>query len=58
MLIDVAITCGVSQGTVSNIISEQRQKLGEGDAEALSKLRSNLKRTRIDSAQWAQKRAS
>ena len=45
---------GVSEGTVSNIISDWRQKLGKVDAEALRDLGSNLKRTGIDSAQCAQ----
>jgi hypothetical protein len=51
---DIAVTCGVSEGTVSNIISDWRQKLGEVDAEALRELGSNLKRTGIDAAQCAQ----
>lgn len=46
-----ARTCGVDQGTVSNIISDLRQKLGNEDAEALRELGSNLKRTGID-AGW------
>jgi DNA invertase Pin-like site-specific DNA recombinase len=51
---DIARICGVSEGTVSNIISDWRQKLGKVDAEALRDLGSNLKRTGIDSAQCAQ----
>ena len=30
----IALISGVSEGTVSNIIDEWRQKLGDGDAEA------------------------
>jgi Homeodomain-like domain len=51
---DIALVCGVSEGRVSNIISDWRKKLGEGDAEALRDLGSNLKRTGIDAAQCAQ----
>jgi hypothetical protein len=50
----IAVTCGVSEGTVSNIVSDWGQKLSEGDAEALRELGSNLKRTGIDAAQCAQ----
>jgi hypothetical protein len=52
---DIALICGVSEGTVSNIVSDWGQKLGKGgDAEALRELGSNLKRTGIDAAQCAQ----
>ena len=47
---DIALILGVSEGTVSNIIAEWKQKLGEGDAEALRELGINMKRTRIDDA--------
>jgi hypothetical protein len=50
----IARTCGVGEGTVSNIISDLKLKLGNGDAEALRELGSNLKRTGIDAAQCAQ----
>ena len=50
----IAVTCGVSEGTVSNIIADWRQKLGYGDAEALRELGINMKRARIDAAQCAQ----
>jgi len=51
---DVALISGVSEGTVSNIIAEWRQKLGDGDADAIRELGSNLKRTGLDAAQCAQ----
>jgi hypothetical protein len=52
---DIALICGVSEGTGSNIVSDWGQKLGKGgDAEALRELGSNLKRTGIDAAQCAQ----
>ena len=51
---DIAITCGVSEGTVSNIVSDWRQKLGDVDVEALRELGSNLKRCRIDAVRCAQ----
>ena len=35
---DIALLSGVSEGTVSNIIAEWRQKLGDGDAEAIREL--------------------
>ena len=51
---DIALITGVSEGTVSNIIAEWKQKLGDGNAEALRELGINLKRTGIDAAQCAQ----
>jgi hypothetical protein len=51
---DIAVTCGVSEGTVSNIVADWGQKLGDGDAEGLRELGSNLKRFGIDAAQCAQ----
>ena len=51
---DIAVTCGVSEGTVSNIVSDWSQKLGDVDAGALRELGSNLKRCRIDAVQCAQ----
>jgi hypothetical protein len=51
---DIAVTCGVSEGTVSNIVSDWRQKLGDVDVEALRELGSNLKRCRIDAVRCAQ----
>ena len=50
----IAVTCGVSEGTVSNIIADWRQKLGYGDADALRELGINMKRAGIDAAQCAQ----
>jgi hypothetical protein len=50
----IARTCGIGEGTVSNIISDLKLKLGNGDAEALRELGSNLKRTGLDAAQCAQ----
>jgi hypothetical protein len=51
---DIAVTCGLGEGTVSNIVSDWRRNLSYGDAEALRELGSNLKRTGIDAAQCAQ----
>jgi len=51
---DVALICDVSEGTVSNVIADWKQKLGEVDADALRELGSNLKRSGIDAAQCAQ----
>jgi hypothetical protein len=53
-LVIFAVTYGVGEGTVSNIVEEWRQKLGNGDVEALRDLGSNLKRTGIDAVQCAQ----
>ena len=50
----IAVTCGVSEGTVSNITADYSQKLGNLDAEALRELGINMKRARIDAAQCAQ----
>ena len=51
---DIALLCNVSEGTVSNVIADWKQKLGEGDADVLRELGSNLKRSGIDAAQCAQ----
>ena len=51
---DIALISGVSEGTVSNIIAEWRQKLGDGDAEAIRELAINMKRLEIDAAQCAE----
>src|SRR5215217_3024891 len=51
---DIALLSGVSEGTVSNIIAEWRQKLGDGDAEAIRELGINMKRLEIDAAQCAE----
>ena len=51
---EIALISGVSEGTVSNIIAEWRQKLGDGDAEALRELGINMKRIGIDAAQCAE----
>ena len=51
---DIALICDVSEGTVSNVIADWKQTLGEGDADELRELGSNLKRSRIDAAQCAQ----
>jgi hypothetical protein len=51
---DIALLSGVSEGTVSNIIAEWRQKLGDGDAEAIRELGINMKRIGIDAAQCAE----
>src|SRR5215208_5734418 len=51
---DIALICNVSEGTVSNVIADWKQKLGEVDADALRELGSNLKRSGIDAAQCAQ----
>jgi transposase len=51
---DIALISGVSEGTVSNIIAEWRQKLGKEDADAIRELGINLKRLGIDHAQCAE----
>jgi hypothetical protein len=51
---DIAIICGVSGGTVSNIIDEWKHRLGIHDAEAIRILAINLKRLGIDAAQCAE----
>ena len=51
---DIALLCNVSEGTVSNVIADWKQKLGEGDADELRELGNNLRRSGIDTAQCAQ----
>jgi hypothetical protein len=51
---EISLICNVSERTVSNVITNWKQKLGEGDADALRELGSNLKRSGIDAAQCAQ----
>jgi DNA-binding NarL/FixJ family response regulator len=43
---EIALITGVSEGTVSNIIAEWRQKLGDGDAEALRGIRNQYEENR------------
>jgi DNA-binding Lrp family transcriptional regulator len=50
---DIARTCGVSEGTVSNIVEEWKRSLGIRDAEAVRELAVNLKIVGIDPAQCA-----
>ncbi len=52
----IARSCGVADGTVSNIISDLKLKLGNGDAEAIRELGINMKRLGIDAAQCAEGR--
>ncbi len=51
---DIALISGVSEGILSNIIAEWRQKLGDGDADAIRDLGINMKRLEIDAAQCAE----
>lgn len=51
---DIALICDVSEGTVSNVIADWKQTLGEGDADALRELGINIKRSRTDAPQCAQ----
>jgi hypothetical protein len=51
---DIARTCGLSQGTVSNIIDEWKHSLGIPDVQSLRDLAANLKRCGIDPVQCAQ----
>src|SRR5919107_5454389 len=51
---EIALISGVSEGTVSNIIAEWRQKIGDRDAEALRELGINMKRIGIDAVQCAE----
>jgi hypothetical protein len=51
---DIARTCGVGEGTVSNIIDEWKRTLDIPDVQSLRDLAVNLKRYGIDAAQCAQ----
>lgn len=48
---DIARTCGLGQGTVSNILDEWKSSLAYSDLQALGELAANLKRIGIDAAQ-------
>ena len=50
---DIARTCGVAEGTVSNIIDDWKRKLDIPDVQSLRDLAVNLKRYGIDAAQCA-----
>ena len=51
---DISLICNVSEGTVSNVITNWKQKLGEEDADALRELGINMKRSGTDAPQCAQ----
>ena len=51
---NIALICGVREGTVSNVIADWKQKLGEEDADALRELGINMKRSGTDAPQCAQ----
>jgi len=51
---DIARTCGLSQGTVSNIIDEWKRSLDIPDVQSLRDLAVNLRRCGINAAQCAQ----
>jgi hypothetical protein len=51
---DIARSCGLGEGTVSNIVDEWKQSLGYPDADSLRELAINLKRIGIDAAQCAE----
>jgi hypothetical protein len=51
---DIARTCGVGEGTASNIIDEWKRRLDIPDVQSLRDLAVNLKRCGIDAAQCAE----
>jgi hypothetical protein len=51
---DIARTCGVGKGTVSNIIDEWKRRLDIPDVQSLRDLAVNLKRRGIDATQCAE----
>src|SRR5215212_4973263 len=51
---EIALITGISEGTVSNIIADLRQKIGDRNAEALRESGINMKRIGIDATQCAQ----
>jgi transposase len=51
---EIARTCGVAEGTVSNIIDEWKRKLDIPDVQSLRDLAVNLKRCGTDAAQCAE----
>jgi DNA-binding NarL/FixJ family response regulator len=50
---DIARTCGVGEGTVSNIIDEWKRSLDIPDVQSLRDLAVNLKKCGIDAVQCA-----
>jgi DNA-binding NarL/FixJ family response regulator len=50
---DIASTCGVGEGTVSNIIDEWKRSLDIPDVQSLRDLAVNLKKCGIDAVQCA-----
>ena len=51
---DIARTCGLGEGTVSNIVDEWKHSLGIPDVQSLRELAVNLKRCGIDAPQCAE----
>jgi len=51
---DIARSCGLGEGTVSNIVEEWKHRLGYPYAESLRELAINLKRLGIDAAECAE----
>ena len=51
---EIAKSCGVSEGTVYNVVEEWKQLIGQRDAEAIRELSTSTKRNGIDIGQRAQ----
>ena len=51
---DIAVCCGIGEGTVSNIVDDWKRNLGNEDADALRELGVSLKRAGIDATQCAE----
>ena len=50
---DIAVSCGIGDGTVSGIVDDWRRRLDYGDADALRELTVSIKRSGIDATQCA-----
>ena len=51
---EIAVTCGIGEGTVTNIVDDWKRNLGNEDADALRELAVSLKRSGIDALQCAE----
>ncbi len=51
---DIAVSCGIGEGTVTNIVDDWKRNLGNEDADALRELGVSLKRVGIDPTQCAE----
>ena len=51
---EIAVTCGIGEGTVSNIVDDWKRNQGNADADVLRELAVNLKRCGINGTQCSE----